>query len=264
MKKMIGLLLLLAAGCRTAQVAAPAGGAGMVTAGRLFSSLYQQRAAEYRALCYQAFNIARLRLDAALAQPHDRPLAIVTDIDETVLDNSPYDVRQALAGKEYDQASWQQWTAAARADTVPGGCSFLQYAATKGVQVFYITNRLAAEQAGTLANLQHFRFPDADAAHLILKTAASSKESRRQAVAEGYNIVLLLGDNLADFSALFDKKTEAERLAGTEAAAAAFGNRFIVLPNPVYGDWESALYQYNYGLTIPQKDSIIRAAAKSY
>ncbi|MGZ8544389.1 MAG: 5'-nucleotidase, lipoprotein e(P4) family, partial [Flavisolibacter sp.] len=156
------------------------------------------------------------------------------------------------------------WTSRGIADTVPGAPHFLHYAASKGVTIFYITNRNEEERAGTLKNLQRFNLPNADNAHLILKTGISSKEPRRQEIMKNYDVVLLMGDNLADFSELYDKRTVEDRNLVTRQLAAEFGHRFIMLPNPVYGDWESALYQYNSKLTMAQKDSIIRKTVKGY
>jgi len=265
MKKYFIILTILFVGCTAAKQTQVVTSSQNITAnGKLLASLFQQQAAEYRALCYQAFNIARLRLDEALTQTHAKPLAIITDIDETVLDNSPYDVKRSLIGKDYEQKSWEEWTALATADTVPGARSFLKYAASKGVRVFYLTNRAEAERKGTLANLVQLDFPDAVTEQLILKGTISSKESRRQTIAEKYEIVMLMGDNLGDFSNLFDKKTSEERLQNTSVSAAEFGKKFIVLPNPVYGDWENSLYKYNYNLTPAQKDSVIKSVLKSY
>jgi len=265
MKKYFIIVAVLTVGCTAArQTPATTASQNITANGKLFASLFQQRAAEYRALCYQAFNIAKLRLDETLTQTHTKPLAVVTDIDETVLDNSPYDVKQSLVGKDYEQKSWEEWTALAKADTVPGARSFLKYAASKGVRIFYLTNRAEAERKGTLTNLVQMDFPDAVTEQLILKGTISSKESRRQTIAEKYEIVMLMGDNLGDFSSLFDKKTAEERLQNTSLSSAEFGRKFIVLPNPVYGDWENSLYKYNYNLTPAQKDSVIRSVLKSY
>ncbi len=266
MKKIFILIAAAALGCSTSKQSAvsSSNGLNLTADGKLFTALFQQRAAEYRALCFQAFNIAHLRVDEALEQPQTKPLAIVTDIDETVLDNSAYDVKQSLVGKDYEQKSWEQWTGLSKADTIPGALSFLRYAASKGVKIFYLTNRAEAERKGTLENLVRFGFPDAVNDHLILKQNVSSKESRRQTIAQTHNIMMLMGDNLADFSALFDKKPEDERIKNTYASASEFGKRFIVLPNPVYGDWENSVYQYNNKLTTAQKDSIIKSVLKSY
>ena len=223
-----------------------------------------QRAAEYHALCLQAYNIARFRLNEfVLLSASSKPKAIITDIDETILDNSAEEVHHDLQGKGFDPTEWAQWTAMAAADTVPGAFSFLKYAASKGVEVFYITNRDEKDREGTLKNLQKFDFPNADNAHLIVRQNVSSKEARRQQVMADHDVVLLLGDNLSDFSALWDKKTVDERLQNVQQQSAMFGSRFIVLPNPVYGDWESAMYQYK-SLTPPQKDSAMKSWLKNY
>ena len=231
--------------------------------GKLFSSFFHQRAAEYRALCLQGYNIARMRIDGYKPLTN-KPLAIITDIDETILDNSPYAVHQAYKGKEYDTQSWYEWTEKAAADTMPGAAAFLRYAASKNIRIFYITNRDEKEKSATIRNLQRFNLPDADEAHFFGKQNTSSKELRRQQVMQGHEVILLMGDNLADFSSLYDKKTEEERRLNTDILSAEFGKKFIVFPNVNYGDWESSLYNYNYKLTHVQKDSVLRSVLKSY
>ena len=231
--------------------------------GKLFSALFQQRAAEYRALCLQGYNIAKMRIDSYVSQT-EKPKAIITDIDETILDNSPYAIHQAYQGLEYISSSWYEWTDKSAADTMPGAASFLKYIASKNIQVFYITNREDKERASTLKNLQRFGLPNADEIHLYTKLGTSSKEARRQQVMDRYEVVLLMGDNLADLNVLFDKKTEEERRKNTDILAADFGKKFIVFPNANYGDWEGSMYKYNYNLTQMQKDSVIKSGLKGY
>jgi 5'-nucleotidase (lipoprotein e(P4) family) len=232
--------------------------------GKVWAALFQQRAAEYKALCYQAYNVAKLRIDEATKQPNSgKPLAVVTDIDETLLDNSPEGARAALNNEEFSSAAWKKWTAQAAADTVPGAPDFFKYAASKGVTVFYITNREEDERAATLKNLQRYNLPFADNAHLILRTQSSSKETRRQQVLANYNIVLLCGDNLPDFDAIYDNHpNEESRTGATDKLRQQFGSKYIVLPNPSYGDWEGSIFKFNYKLTQAQKDSLIRATVK--
>lgn len=262
MKKHLSFLLFIAllASCKVPQqTAQPASAGQLVVDGKLWSSAFQQKAAEYQALCLQAFNIARLRIDQSLQQASSRPRAIVTDIDETFLDNSPFAVHQALAGKDYEAPAWNNWTAKGVADTLSGGLSFFSYAASQGIEIFYVTNREEAERAGTLANLKRFNFPFSDNEHLIMRKDISSKEPRRRQIAGRFNIVLLLGDNLADFSDLFDKKTMAERSNNVRQLAAEFGSRFIILPNANYGGWEDAIYLNRRDWTPAQKDSLLKA-----
>jgi len=262
MKKMIVFAGFLFTACATPHQTTVTQPPSLVADGKLFTTVFQQKAAEYRALCYQAYNIAYLRLGQALTSNNGKPKAIVTDIDETVLNNSSYAAAEALKGKDYEPATWKSFTALAVADTVPGALHFLQYAASNGVEIFYITNREESEKAGTLQNLKKFGFPNTDEQHLLLKQNTSGKEPRRQTVAATHEIVLLLGDNLSDFTFLFDKKTSDERNDYVNSLAPLFGSRFIVLPNANYGDWETALYKTK--LTPAQKDSVIRASVKPY
>lgn len=239
-------------------------GAPMVLQGPAWAAAWQQKAGEYRALCHQAYNLARLRLDHLLPNTSPKPFAIVTDIDETVLDNSPYQVHQSLKGAEYSDSSWMEWTNRIECDTIPGALSFLRYAKDKGVSIFYITNRLEEERVATLTDLQRYGFPDATNDHLTMKTTTSGKEIRRKLVSEEYDILLFIGDNLSDFSAVFDKKPMEERNLQVRNNAKMFGNNFIVLPNSIYGDWDGAIYNYQYNLPPREKEKIIMSSLKKY
>lgn len=247
---------------KTVPLATPA--RSLVADGKLWSAAFMQTAAEYNALCHQAYNIARLRINEALSAHPDQKLAIVTDIDETFLDNSYYAVQRALQNKDYDTRSWYEWTAKGSATPLPGSLDFFNDAASKGVTVFYVTNRDEAERPGTLNNLKKYGYPYADNEHLILRTTTSSKETRRENIAKHYNIVMLLGDNLSDFSALWDKKTVTERANNVETMREEFGKKFIVLPNPNYGGWEDAIYGNSHSLTPAQKDSAIKSVLKPF
>jgi len=205
--------------------------------------LWQQRSGEYRALSFQAYNYARLSLDQRLKEAERGKLnCVVVDIDETVLDNSPFQASEVKKGISFDPLDWAKWTALGVADTVPGALSFLKYAADRNVETFYISNRMVAEQEGTLNNLKSMGFPFADVAHLILKSTTSDKEPRRQQLSEKYNILLLCGDNLSDFSNVFYREGK-DTKEQVDQAQALFGSRFIVLPNPMYGDWENQFYK---------------------
>lgn len=237
----------------------------LLVQGTLFTAIYQQRAAEYKALCIQAYNLATWRLTQSLNQPRNKKKsAVVTDIDETVLDNSPAAVSQSLQGKGYDQKAWENWTSKALCDTLCGALGFFKYAAANNVEVFYVSNRSENERAGTLRNLQRYGFPFADNAHLILRADVSSKEKRRENIAKNYDILLLCGDNLTDFSAIYDRNKESERTQNVANNRTLFGEKYIVLPNSTYGDWLGSMYNYNYRLTPAQVDSTLLLKAKSY
>lgn len=263
-----GLMIAAVSSCisvKTDISPTPQAGEQTMAGGKLFTAVWMQRSAEYKALCLQAYQLASLRLKEILTyQRPARPLAVVTDIDETFLDNSPYAVHQALQGKDFDPASWNQWVQRASADTLPGALSFFKEAASQGVTIFYVTNRDSAGRAATLKNLQKYNFPNADYAHLLTMGRSSSKEARREQIEAQYTIALLLGDNLADFSALFDNHPpEAARDAAVIATKELIGKKFILLPNPNYGDWENAIYQYQH-LSVQQKAEALKKAGKTY
>ncbi len=222
--------------------------------------LYMQKAGEYRALAYQAFSWAKIVLDTddktkkKLPKPErKKPRAVVVDIDETVLDNSP---AQALLIKKRElfstQGNWYPWGELRSAKAIPGAVDFLSYAHQKGVKVFYVSNRDEVQKQATIDNLVKTGFPDATAETVQLRQTESSKEARRLAISQKYRIVLLVGDNLDDFSNVFERKSVADRFAEVDKARALFGDKFIVLPNAMYGTWENAVYEYGR-LTEEQK-----------
>ncbi|HLA94992.1 MAG TPA: 5'-nucleotidase, lipoprotein e(P4) family, partial [Pyrinomonadaceae bacterium] len=223
--------------------------------------LYMQKAAEYRALAFQAFNLARWQLDADLEKKNVKklpkaerimPRAILVDIDETVLDNSPSQAAGIKNGRPFNLNDWYAWGDMRKAKAIPGAVDFLNYAVSKGVKVFYITNRDEVQKQATIDNLKSVGFTDVSNDNVMLRTKESSKDARRAAVSAKYRIVMLIGDNLDDFTSAFEHKTIAERFTETEKARDQFGRRFIVLPNAMYGTWENAIYEYGR-LTEAQK-----------
>lgn len=228
-------------GCKTSNISTSA--ISSTLGGKLFTSAWIQRSAEYQALCHQAYNIATERLEKHISSPTFKAerWAIVTDIDETILDNTPNAVHQALKGEDYTDASWDEWCAMAKADTLCGSREFFRRADAAGVAIFYISNRSEANRLGTLKNLELFGFPQVTNEHLLLRTTTSDKTARRDSVLRGYKIMMLIGDNLGDFDHIFDSSQEEVRTAGVKSMAYDFGKRFIVLPNPNYGTWEKAM-----------------------
>ncbi len=216
-------------------------------------TLYMQKAAEYRSLAYQAFNLARLRLDADLDKKNVKklpkaergmPRAIVVDIDETILDNSPAQAYSIANNAPFNLKDWYAWGEMRKAKAIPGAVAFLNYAVSKGAKVFYVSNRDEVQKQATIDNLKNVGLTDVGNDNVILRAGESSKEARRTAIAKTYRIVMLMGDNLDDFSNVFEKRSIADRFAETDKARENFGRNFIVLPNAMYGTWENAIYEY--------------------
>lgn len=227
--------------------------------------LYHQFGSEYRALCYQAYNLAAEKLKAQVKANPKGKLAIITDLDETVVDNSYYNAWLVSQGAMYTPETWKQWTAQKKATLVPGSLAFFKLADSLGVTIFYVSNRATDEYEATLANMQYLGMPQLDSSHFYLKTTTSGKEERRQNIlAQGYEVVMLLGDNLNDFSMAFEKQDNDRRHVITDSLQGRFGNDFIMFPNAIYGEWEVALYNYDHKLTVEQKDSIRKSVLKGF
>ena len=231
--------------------------------------LWQRSSGERRALSYQAFALARMMLDRDLRvnRGNRRPRAVVVDLDETILDNIRFQEMLVKNHVNFDQNDWTEWVNRAEAIAVPGAVEFLRYAASRGVRVFYITNRNDIQKPGTATNLKKLGFPNVNDQTLLVQTDPknSSKEPRRQNVGAKYRIVLLMGDDLNDFAKVFeDSKTVASRIAAADRFKDQFGKRFIVLPNAMYGNWESAIYGYNFKLTEAEKIEKRRSVLKGY
>ncbi len=212
------------------------------------ASLYTYYADEYRALAYQAFNIAQDRIDQIRQDnPYNENLAIVVDIDETLLDNSPHQALMIATDSTYPYM-WNEWCDLAKAKAVPGAIAFLQYADKNGFNVFYVSNRKKKYvQEGTMKNLMSLGFPQVTADHFLLRLERtelnpnpSDKQGRRDEImAQGYKIVLLIGDNLGDFYT--DEHEHMARTEQLDSFKAAFGHQFIILPNAMYGNWTGSI-----------------------
>jgi len=209
----------------------------------LLAVLYHQKAAENRALAYQAYNLAKSRLDELLSEYDDslNP-AIIFDIDETILDNSPYEARCIVDQIKYPEG-WKEWINEAKATAIPGSIEFIKYVKAKEVEVFYITNRKNEFKESTFENLKKYRLPFIDDEHILMRTNDKSKASRRANVLENKNVLLLVGNDLKDFSDIYDDKNIKERKALTDEYYKEFGNKWIMLPNAMYGSWLSAIIE---------------------
>jgi len=265
MKKLISIFILPACLCCYAQDTVPnAMRQYSETELKILPVLWQQTAAEYRALCYQAFNFATLRLYQALMKKSAKRLAIITDLDETIIDNSYIYGNLIPQGKEFSAAEWKNWTSQSAATAVPGAIKFLQLAKQKRVAIFYISNRDTSELFSTVSNLKKLDLPDADTSHMLFLSNTSSKETRRQQIMKRYNVVMLLGDNLNDFMQVFERIPIDERNAEVDKLTSQWGRKFIVLPNATYGEWENAIYDYDRKLSAEQKNLKRKEKLKGY
>ncbi len=227
---------------------------------RLGSNFYMQTAAEYRACCLQIYRSAEMRLETMLAddkQSHTKP-AIVMDLDETVFDNSAFQSFLYQHNREYSEADWEVFERDFYDEValVPGAKGFIEKAESKGVAVYYISNRSEENRQFTIKALERLGINTQDISKRLLlkrKGASSDKSARREAVAASRNVLLYVGDNLRDFSETFvAPKLESTskdvllqamqiRFSRVDEAECHWGVDWFVLPNPLYGEWEKLL-----------------------
>ncbi len=229
----------------------------------LLANLWMQRAVEYRANALTVYALARIRLDEALADKNwtaapaeqkgdfqNLPPAVVLDVDETVLDNSKYEVWLMRADQSFSTKTWNQFCAAQISVAIPGAVEFTKYAETKGVKVFYVTNRGAETEKDTRENMQKLGFPLGGNVDTFLMQGekpdwTGAKSTRRAAIARDYRVLLNIGDNLGDFDDRY-RTSEADRVKAFEAGMPYWGKQWLMLANPTYGSFDTAPYGHDF------------------
>ena len=243
--------------------------------------LWVQASAEYRAVSQTVYRAAADKLDLALKEsnwdalvPDERANvvsglkpAVIMDIDETVLDNSPYQARLVRDGAEYNDVTWAAWVAEKNARPVPGVVDFAKAATARGVTILYISNRAQHLQAATLANLRSAGLPVADDSVFLglgtfvegCEQHGSEKNCRRQLAGRKYRVLMQFGDQLGDFVQVVANTPES-RAQLQEEYVDWFGERWWMLPNPTYGSWEPALFNNAWGQPREARRASKRAA----
>lgn len=222
-----------------------------------------QQSGEYRALAYQSFNSARASWDLSAKQGGAKR-AVIVDLDETMMDNSAYSAWQAKNNKAFDDKSWSRWVQTHQALAVPGAVDFANYVNSHGGTMFYVSNRDNRDFDATVANMKALGFTGVSDKTVRLKTDSSNKQARFDAIkAEGYHVVMYIGDNLNDFGKATYHKDQSQRQQFASNNRSKFGTQFIVLPNPMYGDWEGALvpdyFRLNTKQQVQARENALRA-----
>jgi 5'-nucleotidase (lipoprotein e(P4) family) len=237
----------------------------------LNAAYWMQNAVEYKANATALYQLAKLRLDQALADKswtaaleqgtgyEGKPPAVILDIDETVLDNSPYQAWIVENDKYYSSKTWAAFVESRTSRAIPGSLDFTKYAASNGVKVFYVSNRKGPEEQATRDNLAKFGYPVDESEDVVLlrgekeEWKASDKTPRRAHVTAGYRVLLQLGDNLGDFT---DEKVDGTPKERQEVFAKhmdRWGREWIMFANPAYGSWEGAAIGNNWKASAEEK-----------
>ncbi len=224
---------------------------------------WMQTSVEYRLIAGQTWRSALVQLDKAIKTPswdaltrEERanpaaglPSAIIVDVDETMLDNSPYQARLIRDGKSYNEATWAEWVKEEAAKPVPGAVEFTKAAAARGITIYYLTNRAEDLTAPTINNLRKAGFPIKDDSQVMglgmivdgCESEGTEKGCRRQLVGRTHRVLMQFGDQLGDMVTV-TANTQAGREQAIRPYLGWIGERWFVLPNPSYGSWEPALF----------------------
>ena len=238
----------------------------------LLAVLFKRTSAEYKANTFQAYASAQRNIDKALADKswtallnqkkgyQSLPPAVILDIDETVLDNSEHQVRSIKNGTNYP-VGWKEWVSEESAGALPGVKEYLSYADSKGVKIFYVTNRTHDLEEYTRNNIKALGLPlDNDRDVLLMKNEkgwASDKTSRRDLIKKDFRVIQIFGDQLDDFIPLEETATTVNnRKALIDKYASMWGEKWYMLINPMYGEWEEALYEHCWDCFPEQSDRV--------
>ncbi len=267
-RRILGFMLAGGAigGLRAAPIAAQESAADDIRNPLLWAMAYKQTAAEFYALCHQAYNLARLRIDMALAQytSGEPPLAVITDMDNTILHAMSYWGYLINENRDFfDDAIWDEWLPNNLITAVPGSNDFFRYCQAQGVEVFYVTNRNQGARTFeyALAHLKHLNFPYANEENLFVFRESSDKSPAREKIEESFEVALMLGDNLNDYRRDYYVKDVDERRRLMERDRDDWGTKFILLPNPTDGHWVRAIFGDSEPAPTDENRRILKDAA---
>ena len=254
-------LALVSAGCGAPLSTPPAPAAvRLASDDRLDAILWQSTSVEYRILAQSIYASATMHLERALADrqwtalPAQKenfqhlPPAVILDVDETVIDTTRFQSQMVRNQARFSPRPWVEWQARNEPLAVPGAVEFITHAESRGVTVFYVTNRDHSTEPSTRLNLKTIGLKLPDHVDTVLTRGErpdwpSDKESRRRHIAQSYRVLLLVGDDLADF--ISEYRTPEQTRLGEAQKYNQWGTKWFMLPNPMYGSWESTLYDFN-------------------
>lgn len=238
------------------------------------AQIWLDTSAEQHALYIQAFELAKLRISDFLKNPDPaaagKRLCVITDCDETILDNSAFNAWLTRWGRSFNLVAWNEYCNARISLATAGAVDYARWVRAQSVEIFYVTSREYVARKATADNLAQLGFPIPDEdkaddpaidpvnpsqslARLFVRdtkinSATTGKYEQYKFIEEkmGFYPILWTGDNLGDFASTYrfssHKYDHAKRLSEASTTdLAKWGKRWIVMPNPVYGDFLTSL-----------------------
>jgi 5'-nucleotidase (lipoprotein e(P4) family) len=242
------------------------GQSGAASDDRLGATLWQTTSVEYRVVAQSIYGAAKSHLERALADHQwtalpaqggnfqHLPPAVIMDIDETVIDTSGFQSLLVKTGARFSRTRWRDWSSQNEPGAVPGAIEFISFVQSRGVTVFFVTNRDYATESLTRKHLVSAGIKLPDDIDTVLSQSerpdwGTDKGSRRDFIAKSYRVLMLFGDDLADFISEYRTSAQARM---SEAMKHEWGTKWFMLPNPMYGSWESSLYDFNSDLSMDE------------
>ena len=198
---------------------------------------------EYNLLCQQIFQNAKNRIEMLdLDNPlsvvlesqtkPNLPLAVITDIDETILLNYDFQIETRKRGGKFSYELFEKFVTKKTAIPISGSIEYYKYLNSKGIKIIYISNRHISSEEKTFEYLKELGYPIKDKNDILLKDEipewTSDKSSRRLYVGNRYRVIQMFGDHLKDFT-----ETEESAIQNKDK----FGVSWFIIPNATYGTW---------------------------
>lgn len=222
---------------------------------RLYQSVIWFKTSPEAAFLYeQCYDLAITKAYDNFKSSRDkRPPAVILDIDETVLSNVQFEVERIKEGVGYTPQNWKAWTDRAEATPLPGALRFTHWADSLGIAIYYISNRKTDELESTIGNLRQHGFPQVFDKHVLLREKSDNKDERRAAIYHEHDVILLVGDQLTDFSNALADRGQDLGMDSLRKFMPDLKKKFVLLPNPMYGEWEKAIYGNTFKLSDEEK-----------
>ena len=237
------LIVLITVACGTQKevpVATSEPASGQLSQQNVDATVWFNTSAENYYLFQQTYYYATGQLLKRMNEPatDNRPPAVVLDIDETVLDNSPYMLSLIQQGETFTEETWERWVNEANANLLPGVKEFLTFCEESGISVFFISNRSVKHLDATMNNLTKYGLSNVDPDHVLLREIDSDKSDRRARVLNEFRVLLFIGDNLRDFDEIFKERSKEYGKGTVREELQNMLPQYIILPNPMYGQWQ--------------------------
>jgi 5'-nucleotidase (lipoprotein e(P4) family) len=194
------------------------------------------KSSEYKAVCLQTYAAAWEKIET-VATNATGPWAIVMDIDETVLSNGQYQIELNAKKASHSQEAWEAWVNRIEATPVPGTKAFiLKMRGLPIGRIIFLSSRFLRNVEATRRNLEQYGLTAKNDVSLLRKNREDTKAKRQKEVAMSsgrmashgkVRVLAWFGDAAHDFPNNVKLK---------------WGRQKFMLPNPVYGSWESPIF----------------------